>query len=87
MNIFAKLDKAYQSAEAAITAASRVANGLANLKKRLDVVEEHLKALEDAINDGEVQKLKAEKDYIDGMYNMLNYNIDTARKAKGREAE
>jgi len=87
MNIFAKLDKAYQSAEAAITAASRAANGLAKLKKRLDIVEEHLKALEDAVNDEESQKLRAEKDYIDGMYNMLNYNIDTARKAKGREAE
>lgn len=87
MNIFEKLDKAYQSAEAAITAASRAANSLSKLKKRLDVVEERLKAIEDAINDEESQKLRAEKDYIDGMYNMLNYNIDTARKAKGREAE
>lgn len=71
------------TAEAAITASARTANVLAKLNKRLDVIEERLKALEDAINDGESQKLKAEKDYIDGMFNILNYDVSMARKPKG----
>lgn len=83
MNLFAKLNQAYQSAEAAITAASRATARLSNLAKRLDLVEERLHALEDAINDGESMKLKAEKDYIDGMYNLLNYDISMAKKPKG----
>lgn len=83
MNLFAKLDHAYRSAEAAVSAISRIAPAIGKLNKRLDVIEERLHALEDAINDGESQKLRAEKDYIDGMYNMLNYNISMAKKPKG----
>ena len=74
-----------ENSEAAVSAASKTALALSRLSKRLDVIEERLKALEDAINDSESQKLKAEKDYIDGMFNMLNYDISTAVKAKGRE--
>ena len=73
------------TANAAANAASRTALALTKLSRRLDVIEERLKALEDAINDGESQKLKEEKDYIDGMYNLLNYNVGMARKPKGRE--
>ena len=78
-----KASVALDQSEAALTAASRVTVRLSNLSKRLDVVEERLKALEDAINDGESMKLKAEKDYIDGMYNLLNYDISMAKKPKG----
>ena len=74
-----------ENSAAAVAAASKTALALSRLSKRLDVIEERLKALEDAINDSESQKLKAEKDYIDGMFNMLNYDISTAVKAKGRE--
>lgn len=83
MNPFAKLNEAYESAEAALKAVARATRLLVDLTKRLDVIEERLKALEDAINDGESMKLKAEKDYIDGMYNMLNYDISMAKKPKG----
>lgn len=72
------------TAEAAITASARTANALSRLSKRIDIVEERLKALEDAINDTENQKLRAEKDYIDGMYALLNYDISAARKPKER---
>ena len=75
--------KVHDTAEAAITASARTANFLAKLDKRLNVIEERLKALEDAINDSENQKLKAEKDYIEGMYNILNYDVSMARKPKG----
>ena len=78
-----KADVALDQSEAALTAASRVTAKVSNLCKRLDLLEERLKALEDAINDGESMKLKAEKDYIDGMYNLLNYDISMAKKPKG----
>ena len=78
-----KADVALDQSEAALTAASRVTARMSNLSRRLDVIEERLKALEDAINDGESMKLKAEKDYIDGMYNLLNYDISMAKKPKG----
>ena len=80
-----KANVALDQSEAALTAASRVTARLSNLSKRLDVIEERLKALEDAINDGEIKTLRDEKDYIDGMFNMLNFNVDVAKKAKGRE--
>lgn len=82
MNLFREIR---ENAEAAVSASSKTALALARLSRRLDVIEERLKALEDAVNDEQSQKLKAEKDYIDGMYNILNYDISMARKAKGRE--
>lgn len=78
-----KSDVALDQSEAALTAAARASAAISRLSKRLDVIEERLHALEDAINDGESQKLKAEKDYIDGMYNLLNYDISMAKKPKG----
>lgn len=72
------------TAEAAITASARTANAISRLSKRIDIIEERLKALEDAINDTENQKLRAERDYIDGMYSLLNYDIGQARKPKER---
>ena len=78
-----------ENAEAAVSASSKTALALAKFMKdfdrRLSIIEERLKALEDAVNDGEIKSLREEKDYIDGMFNMLNYGIDTAKKAKGRE--
>lgn len=76
--------KVSETAEAAITAAARTASAFSRLSKRIDIIEERLKALEDAINDGESQKLKAEKDYIEGMFNILNYDVSTAKKPKER---
>ena len=78
------LRKVNETAEAAITAAARASNVLARLSKRIDIIEERLKALEDAINDGESQKLRAEKDYIEGMFNLLNYDVSMAKKPKDR---
>lgn len=74
-----------ENAEAAITAAARTAAAFSRLEKRISVIEERLKALEDSINDPENQKLRAEKDYIDGMYNLLNYDVSMARKPKERK--
>ncbi len=76
--------KVNDTAEAAITASARTANALSRLSKRIDIIEERLKALEDAINDTENQKLRAEKDYIEGMYNILNYDVSMAKKPKER---
>lgn len=78
-----------ENAEAAVSAASKTALALSKFKKELDErlssIEGRLKALEDSVNDGEIKTLREEKDYIDGMFNMLNFNVDTAKKAKGRE--
>ncbi len=74
-----------ETAEAAITASARTATAVSKMNKRIDVIEERLKALEDAINDPENQKLRAEKDYIDGMFNLLNYDVSMARKPKERD--
>ena len=52
---------------------------------RLVDIEMRLKAIEDSMNDGEIKTLRDEKDYIEGMFNMLNFNVDVAKKAKGRE--
>ena len=76
--------KVNDTAEAAITASARTANALSRLSKRIDIIEERLKAFEDAINDTENQKLRAEKDYIEGMYNILNYDVSMAKKPKER---
>ena len=73
-----------EAAEAAITASARTATVVSKMNKRIDIIEERLKALEDAINDSESQKIRAEKDYIDGMYNLLNYDVSMARKPKER---
>ena len=78
-----KASVALDQSEAALTAASRVTARLNYFLKRLDSIEEGLKALEDAINDSENMDLKAKKDYIDGMYSILNYDISMAKKPKG----
>lgn len=74
-----------ENAETAVAAASRAALAVSRINKRLDDFEARLSAIETALNDNQSQKLRAEKDYIEGMYNMLNYNVDVAKKAKGRE--
>lgn len=74
-----------ENAEAAVAAASRAALAVSRINKRLDDFEARLSAIETALNDNQSQKLRAEKDYIEGMFNMLNYNVDVAKKAKGRE--
>ena len=79
------LRKVYETSEAAITAAARTAAAYARLEKSVKVIEERLKALEDSVNDPENQKLRAEKDYIDGMFNLLNYDVSMARKPKERD--
>ena len=74
-----------ENAEAAVSASSKTALALSrfmkDLDRRLGIIEERLKAIEDAFNDGEIKTLRDEKDYIDGMFNMLNYNVGTAKKA------
>lgn len=78
-----------ENAEAAVSAASKTALALVRFRKefdeRLGNIETRLKAIEDSMNDGEIKTLRDEKDYIDGMFNMLNFNVDTAKRAKGRE--
>ena len=78
-----------ENAEAAVSAASKTALALVRFKKevgdRLVDIETRLKAIEDSMNDGEIKTLRDEKDYIEGMFNMLNFNVDVAKKAKGRE--
>jgi septal ring factor EnvC (AmiA/AmiB activator) len=82
--IFDKIRKASDNAEAAVNAISRMAPVLSKLQTKLNELERRLDAISDALNDGESQKLKAEKDYIDGMYNLLNYDVSMARKPKDR---
>ena len=84
MSLF-KGKEALGTAEAALGASSRIAATLSKLNKRLDSLEERLKAIEDSVTSGEVKTLIEEKEYIDGMFNMLTYDIDKAKKAKGRE--
>ncbi len=74
-----------ENAEAAVAAASRTTLAVSRINKRMDDFEARLSAIETALNDNQSQKLRAEKDYIDGMFNMLNYSVDVAKKAKGRE--
>ena len=74
-----------EDASAAVSAASKAALAVAKVSRRLDVIEERLKALEDAVNEEQSQKLRKEKEFIDGMYGILNYDVGAAKRAKGRE--
>ena len=74
-----------EDASAAVSAASKAALAVSKVSRRLDVIEERLKALEDAVNEEQSQKLRKEKEFIDGMYGILNYDVGAAKRAKGRE--
>lgn len=78
-----------ENAEAAVSASSKTALALSRFMKdvtqRLNGIEERLKAIEDAVNDGDVKTLREQKDFIEGMFNILNYDPTVARRGKGRE--
>ena len=62
---------------------AKMAAKIGELEMRAREAEKRLDAIGDTLESGEIQKLKAEKDYIEGMYNMLNYDISTAKRPKG----
>lgn len=83
--IFKKLREACEASEAALDALSKLTVSVSYLEAKVEDFDVRLRRVEEVFNDDENQKLRAERDYINGMYNMLNYDIGVAKKPKGKE--